>query len=72
MISRDRVRVLVGVVWALTVVVLGLGIATVNPILLLWGVIGLPAAVFLTYVHVRDTRQAPPPPPPAPDEENPR
>ncbi|MCK9876117.1 hypothetical protein MXD59_10060 [Frankia sp. Ag45/Mut15] len=54
--SRRQDRLLVVVVWLLTVVVLGLGIATVNPILLLWGVIGLPGAVFLTRVHLRDTR----------------
>ncbi|SNQ45697.1 conserved hypothetical protein [Frankia canadensis] len=59
--SGRQDRVLVVVVWALTVVVLGLGIATVSPILIVWGVIGLPAAVFLTFVHVRDTRSAPPP-----------
>ncbi|WP_462188743.1 MULTISPECIES: hypothetical protein [unclassified Frankia] len=54
--SGRQDRFLVGVVWLLTVLVLGLGIATLNPVLLLWGVLGLPAAVFLTYVHVRDTR----------------
>lgn len=45
-------------VWALTALVLGLGIATLSPILLLWGAIGLPGAIFLTRIHVRDTRQA--------------
>ncbi|KJE22074.1 hypothetical protein FF36_03666 [Frankia torreyi] len=54
--SGRQDRLLVVVVWLLTVVVLGLGIATVNPILLVWGVLGLPAAVFLSYVHLRDTR----------------
>ncbi|MCM3925313.1 hypothetical protein ND748_27050 [Frankia sp. AiPs1] len=54
--SGRQDRLLVVVVWLLTVVVLGLGIATLNPILLIWGVLGLPAAVFLSYVHLRDTR----------------
>ncbi|EIV95885.1 hypothetical protein [Frankia sp. QA3] len=58
--SGRQDRLLVIVVWLLTVVVLGLGIATVNPILLVWGVLGLPAAVFLSYVHLRDTRPRPP------------
>ncbi|MCM3886619.1 hypothetical protein [Frankia sp. R82] len=66
--SGRQDRLLVVVVWVLTVVVLALGIATVNPILLLWGVIGLPAAVFLTRVHLRDTRSGGPGPtePPTP------
>ncbi|CAO5164875.1 conserved hypothetical protein [Frankia sp. AiPs1] len=76
--SGRQDRLLVLVVWLLTAVVLGLGIATVNPILLLWGVIGLPAAGFLTYVHLRDTRAGRPDPanpsdpsdPPNPDPPN--
>lgn len=58
--SGRQDRLLVIVVWLLTVVVLGLGIATASPILLVWGVLGLPAAVFLSYVHLRDTRSGPP------------
>ncbi|WP_261568290.1 hypothetical protein [Frankia gtarii] len=58
--SGRQDRLLVIMVWLLTVVVLGLGIATTSPILLVWGVLGLPAAVFLSYVHLRDTRSGPP------------
>jgi hypothetical protein len=49
-------RPMVVLVWVLTLAVLGLGIALVNPVLLVWGAIGLPAAVFLTRIHVRDSR----------------
>ena len=54
--STPQDRVLLLIVWVLTLVVLVLGIITLSPILLVWGSIGLPAAVFLTYIHIRDTR----------------
>ncbi|MCK9894693.1 hypothetical protein [Frankia sp. AgB32] len=66
--SGRQDRTLLIVVWVLDLVVLGLGIATLQPILLLWGVIGLPGAVFLTYVHLRDTRARPPSTPPHDDD----
>ncbi len=65
--SGRQDRTLLIVVWVLDLVVLGLGIATLQPVLLLWGVIGLPGAVFLTRVHLRDTRARPPSAPPGDD-----
>ncbi|MCK9904248.1 hypothetical protein CC117_09915 [Parafrankia colletiae] len=56
--SGRQDRVLLLVVWGLTLVVLVLGALTLSPILLVWGIIGLPAAVALGYVHLRDTRRA--------------
>jgi hypothetical protein len=50
-------------------VVLTLGIVSLSPVLLLWGVVGLPGAIFLTRVHVRDTKLAAQPP--AEDSPNP-
>ncbi|CUU55740.1 hypothetical protein Ga0074812_105395 [Parafrankia irregularis] len=55
--SGRQDRALLLIVWGLTLVVLVLGVLTLSPILLVWGVIGLPAAVALGYVHVRDTRR---------------
>ncbi|WP_018504496.1 hypothetical protein [Parafrankia discariae] len=57
--SGRQDRALLMVVWGLTLLVLVLGALTLSPILLVWGVIGLPAAIALSYVHVRDTRSAP-------------
>ncbi|CAO5229482.1 hypothetical protein [Frankia sp. AgKG'84/4] len=65
--SSRQDRTLLVVVWLLDLVVLGLGIALLQPALLLWGVIGLPGAVFLTRVHLRDTRRRPPAAPPSDD-----
>ncbi|OAA18765.1 hypothetical protein UG55_110017 [Frankia sp. EI5c] len=56
--SGRQDRALLLIVWGLTVVVLVLGALTLSPILLVWGVIGLPAAVLLSYVHLRDTRRS--------------
>jgi hypothetical protein len=56
--STRQDRALLFTVWALTLVVLAAGIATINPVLLLWGVVGLPGAIFMTRIHIRDTRRA--------------
>lgn len=56
--STRQDRALLVAVWALTLVVLAVGIAAVSPVLLLWGVVGLPGAIFLTRVHLRDTRRS--------------
>jgi len=54
--STRQDRTLLIAVWVLTVIVLVLGGLAVSPILLVWGVVGLLAAIYLTRVHIRDTR----------------
>jgi len=54
--STRQDRTLLIVLWLFTVLVLVLGGIVVNPILLVWGTVGLLAAVFLTRIHLRDTR----------------
>jgi hypothetical protein len=54
--SRRQDRGLIVALWVLTLPVIGLGIAVVNPILIFWGALGVSAAAFLTRIHVRDTR----------------
>lgn len=54
--SRRQDRTLLIVLWLFTALVLVLGILAVSGILLVWGTVGLLAAIFLTYIHVRDTR----------------
>ncbi|ADP79081.1 hypothetical protein [Pseudofrankia inefficax] len=54
--SRRQDRTLLIVLWLFTAIVLVLGGFAVSPILLVWGTVGLLAAIFLTYIHVRDTR----------------
>jgi hypothetical protein len=54
--STKQDRTLLIVLWLFTAVVLTLGGLAVSPILLVWGTVGLLAAVFLTRIHVRDTR----------------
>ncbi|MBL7496782.1 hypothetical protein I6A84_37180 [Frankia sp. CNm7] len=54
--STRQDRTLLIAVWALTVVVLVLGGIVVSPILLVWGTVGLIAAIYLTRIHIRDTR----------------
>jgi hypothetical protein len=54
--SRRQDRGLVVALWALTLPVIGLGVAVVNPILIFWGALGALGAVFITLIHVRDTR----------------
>jgi hypothetical protein len=54
--SRRQDRTLLIVLWLFTALVLVLGVLAVSGILLVWGSVGLLAAIFLTYIHVRDTR----------------
>ncbi|MBL7492013.1 hypothetical protein I6A60_11130 [Frankia sp. AgB1.9] len=54
--SRRQDRTLLIVLWLFTAVVLVIGGLAVSGILLVWGTVGLLAAIFLTYIHVRDTR----------------
>jgi len=54
--STRQDRTLLIVLWLFTVLVLVLGGIVVSPILLVWGTVGLLAAVFLTRIHLRDTR----------------
>ncbi|ONH31184.1 hypothetical protein [Pseudofrankia asymbiotica] len=54
--STRQDRTLLIAVWVLTVIVLVLGGLAKSPILLVWGTVGLLAAIFLTRVHFRDTR----------------
>jgi Flp pilus assembly protein TadB len=56
--SSRQDRTMLVAVWVLTTVVLVLGILAGSPILLVWGTVGLLAAIFLTRIHLRDTRQA--------------
>ncbi|WP_045876150.1 hypothetical protein [Pseudofrankia sp. DC12] len=55
--SRRQDRTLLIVLWLFTVIVLVIGGLAVSGILLVWGAVGLIAAIFLTRIHVRDTRQ---------------
>ncbi|SBW28105.1 hypothetical protein [Protofrankia symbiont of Coriaria ruscifolia] len=54
--SRREDRTLLVAAWVLAVTVLVLGVAVVAPILIMWGVLGVAAAVFATRIHLRDTR----------------
>jgi hypothetical protein len=54
--STRQDRTLLIVLWAFTAIVLTLGGLAVSPILLVWGVVGLLAAIYLTRIHIRDTR----------------
>ncbi|MDT3443733.1 MULTISPECIES: hypothetical protein [unclassified Pseudofrankia] len=54
--STRQDRTLLIAVWVLTVIVLVLGGLAKSPILLVWGTVGLIAAIYLTRVHFRDTR----------------
>jgi hypothetical protein len=54
--SRRADRIPLVAVWVLTLAVLAVGIAAVSPILIVWGVLGVVGVVFLTRVHLRDTR----------------
>ncbi|AEH11046.1 MULTISPECIES: hypothetical protein [Protofrankia] len=54
--SRREDRVLLVAAWVLTVIALVLGVVASAPILILWGVLGVGAAVFATRIHLRDTR----------------
>jgi hypothetical protein len=54
--SKRQDRTLLIVLWSFTVIVLVLGGFAVSPILLVWGTVGLLAAIYLTRIHVRDTR----------------
>jgi hypothetical protein len=60
--STRQDRTLLIAVWVLTVIVLGLGGLSRSPILLVWGTVGLLAAIYLTRVHLRDTRPGRPGP----------
>jgi hypothetical protein len=53
--NRQNLPLLI-VLWVFEVVVLTLGSIAGSAILLVWGGIGLIAAIYLTYIHVRDTR----------------
>ncbi len=57
---------LLAVVWVLTLVVLGIGIAATAPVLLVWGGIGLIGAAVGTVLYVRARRRPPSAPPSAP------
>jgi len=54
--STRQDRTLLIAVWVLTAIVLVLGGLAGSPILLVWGTVGLIAAIYLTRVHVRDMR----------------
>lgn len=54
--STRQDRALLIAVWVLTVAVLVLGGIAKSPILLVWGTVGLIAAIFLSRIHFRDTR----------------
>ncbi len=54
--SRREDRTLLVAAWVLAVTVLVLGVVAVAPILIIWGVLGVGAAVFATRIHLRDTR----------------
>ncbi|WP_076842965.1 MULTISPECIES: hypothetical protein [Protofrankia] len=60
--SRREDRVLLVAAWVLTVAALVLGVVASAPILILWGVLGVGAAVFATRIHLRDTRPRQPDP----------
>ncbi|OHV38211.1 MULTISPECIES: hypothetical protein [Pseudofrankia] len=60
--STRQDRTLLIAVWVLTVIVLVLGGLSRSPILLVWGTVGLLAAIYLTRVHFRDTRPGRPGP----------
>jgi hypothetical protein len=71
--TRQDRRLLI-VLWVFDAVVLALGATALSVILLVWGGIGLIAAIYLTYIHVRDTRSgggAPPPIGPGGDADSP-
>jgi hypothetical protein len=55
--SRRQDRTLLIVLWLFTAVVLVIGGLAVSGILLVWGTVGLIAAIYLTRIHVRDTRR---------------
>ncbi len=57
--SGRQDRRLIAVLWVLTLAVLGTGVASAKPVLIFWGVLGVAGSVFLTRVHVRDTRSGP-------------
>jgi hypothetical protein len=54
--SRKQDRTLLVVLWVFTAIVLVLGGFALSPILLVWGTVGLIAAIYLTRIHIRDTR----------------
>ena len=60
--KRSDVQLL-AVVWVLTLVVLGIGIAATAVVLLVWGGIGLIAATAATVIYVRGRHRQPSVPP---------
>ncbi|WP_322780681.1 hypothetical protein [Frankia sp. Cas4] len=53
--SRRADRAPLVAVWVLGLAVLGVGIAAVSPILIIWGVLGVAGSAFATRIHLRDT-----------------